>query len=61
MRLLRKAPLRRGFLEDFDRLDGRNVAESIADWLEQETRRPVRYEKVKPGDEQVLPDPEQRS
>jgi hypothetical protein len=46
--------------EDFDRLDGRKVAESIADWLEQETRHPVRYEKVEPGDEQVLPDPEQR-
>ena len=46
--------------EDFDRLDGRRVAESIADWLEQETGHPVRYEKVEPGDEQVLPDREQR-
>ena len=46
--------------EDFDRLDGRKVAGSIADWLEQEAGHPVRDEKVDPGDEQILPPSEQR-
>ena len=36
------------------------VAETIADWLELEAGRPVRFERVEPGDEQVLPDAEQR-
>jgi hypothetical protein len=29
-------------------------------WLEEQIGAPVRVEKVEPGDEQILPDPEQR-
>jgi len=36
------------------------VAQTIAEWLAQETGRSVQYEKVEPGDERVLPDAEQR-
>jgi hypothetical protein len=35
--------------------------EAFARWLkEQNEGRPVRFEKVEPGDEQILPDREQR-
>ena len=33
---------------------------AFARWLEEQRGRPVRYEKVKPGDEQILPPREQR-
>ena len=36
--------------------DHHDTADTIADWLEQETGREVRFEKVEAGDEQVLPD-----
>ena len=35
-------------------------AEQIAEWLEREMGRPVTVERVEPGDEQILPDAEQR-
>jgi|Tabmets5t2r1_1033131.scaffolds.fasta_scaffold119323_2 hypothetical protein len=34
--------------------------EAIARWLREKAGRPIRYEKVKPGDEQILPPREQR-
>jgi hypothetical protein len=34
--------------------------EAFARWLEEQLGRPVRYEKVQPGDEQILGDREQR-
>ena len=33
---------------------------AFARWLEEQTGRPIRYEKVEPGDEQILPPREQR-
>jgi hypothetical protein len=36
-------------LEDFDRLDGRKVAESIADWLDQHAGTPIPFERVDPA------------
>ena len=35
-------------------------ADTIARWLEKQTGREVRFEKVEPGDEQILPPREQR-
>jgi hypothetical protein len=35
-------------------------AEQIAEWLEHATGSPVPVERVEPGDEQILPDAEQR-
>jgi hypothetical protein len=35
-------------------------AEAVARWLSERTGRPVRWEKVEPGDEQILEDREQR-
>jgi hypothetical protein len=40
--------------EDFDQ------AEEIARWLGDEKGEPVRFKKVEPGDEQILPPREQR-
>ena len=34
--------------------------EEIARWLAEQAGRPVRFEKVEPGDEQILEDREQR-
>jgi hypothetical protein len=34
--------------------------EEIARWLAKQAGRPIRFEKVKPGDEQILPPREQR-
>lgn len=35
-------------------------ADAIAHWLEERKGEPVRFEKVEPGDEQILPEREQR-
>jgi hypothetical protein len=35
-------------------------AEANAQWLGMQKGEPVRFEKVEPGDEQILPPPEQR-
>ena len=35
-------------------------AEAIAHWLGEQKGEPVRFEKVEPGDEQILPEREQR-
>ena len=37
-----------------------SYARAVARWLEEQMGRPVRYEKVEPGDEQILPPREQR-
>ena len=37
-----------------------DAADTIARWLEEHTGREVHLEKVEPGDEQVLPEREQR-
>jgi hypothetical protein len=35
-------------------------AVALADWLTQRAGTPIRVERVEPGDEQILPDREQR-
>lgn len=37
-----------------------NVAETIAEWLDEQMGSPVEFLKVEPGTEQILPDREQR-
>jgi hypothetical protein len=39
--------------------DSEKAAE-VVDWLSQRTGRPIRFERVEPSDEQILPDQEQR-
>jgi rubrerythrin len=40
--------------------DFESYASAFARWLEEQMGRPVRYEKVEPGEEQILPPREQR-
>lgn len=40
--------------------ENEHIGETIAKRLEAEAKRPVRYEKVEPGNEWILPDREQR-